>query len=769
MKKLLITSFYIIIFFAVYSQKPDFPIAFDLRDVNGENYVTSVKLQISGTCWAHGTMAAMESNLMINGNWFANGNTGESNLAEYHLDWWNGFNRFYNNDFYPEEVNGLEVHLGGDYLVSAAYLTRGDGAVREIDGQSFEEPPLYNSPNFQLFYPNQIEWFTMDSNLIGIDTIKSKLMQYGALGTAMKAFDYMYGIFHYQPLSDTIPPDHAVSIVGWNDTITTHAPLPGAWLCKNSWGEDFAMDGFFWISYYDKHCARYPEMGAVSFQDIKLYDFDYMYYHDYHGWRKTFTESNIALNVFKSNGDGILNYVSFYNESENVDYTIKIYKSFESGILDSLQSVKTGNILHKGFHTIELDSSVRLDVDHNFYIYFELNAGGQAYDCTSEIPLLLGAKTRTIVPSKSNAGESYYFLDEQWYDLFEYDSSANFCIKGLTLVDSILPSRAVIPEGPSGVCINNMNSTYTTNSINATNYEWQLSPDDVGVMYNYNNTLVIDWADEIFVEEAELKVRGINEFGIGAFSRTLKINIIQVEAPPLVDLPTDTTVCEGADIEFIFDYNTWHVFKWNNEEEFESDPILNPFSDGEYFLTIMDKDYKCISLSDTINITTLPSPSVNLGEDISITTNDTIILDAGSGFTSYEWNTGSLNQTIEIIGSELGHGSFSYYVTVTNEYECTDSDKIYVIVSFPQNTFEVRNFAENVYPNPIHPGEELIISAIPSIDEIEIFNHAGISKMLIIKPGNKITLHENIFSQGLYIVELRGKDFRYKLKLVVIN
>ena len=426
----------------------DLPAAFDLRNVDGRNLVTAAKKQSGGTCWTHATAAGLESNLMLTGEWATQGESGEANLAEYHLDWWNGFNQHFNSDTAPQK-NGLTVHEGGDYLVATAYLSRG-GAVRDVDGQSFNQPPSQSGAGFHYYYPRHVEWLASSADRAeGARRIKQALMSHGVVGTALswatRFFNATNATF-YQPVSDPDEANHAVAIVGWDDNKKTQAAKAGAWLIKNSWGTDWGKQGYFWISYEDKFAGRHADMGAVAFRDVERLGYDRIYFHDYHGWRDTKKGALHAVNSFAAKGPSArhamglsareyLKAVSFYTTEHDSDYMVRVYRVFDGNTLTNEVAFTGGHEVNKGFHTVDLPFEVAMEPGSKLHVSVELSKGGHAFDKTSDVPVLLcGPRKWTIVKSKASAGESYYLKDGQWVDLTRDDPSANFAIKDLTVL-----------------------------------------------------------------------------------------------------------------------------------------------------------------------------------------------------------------------------------------------------------------------------------------------------------------------------------------------
>jgi len=133
-----------------------------------------------------------------------------------------------------------------------------------------------------------------------------------------------------------------------------------------------------------------------------------------------------------------------------------------------------------------------------------------------------------------------------------------------------------------------------------------------------------------------------------------------------IDLGEDIIKCEAEEVKISAGAD-FASYQWSTGETTSEITVGNP---GQYVVTVTNVD-GCTA-TDSISVTIGNMPIVDLGEDLETCFSEPIVLDAGEGFSSYDWSTGESTQQIEI--EEAGE----YSVEITNSEGCTASDTIEV-------------------------------------------------------------------------------------------
>jgi gliding motility-associated-like protein len=113
-------------------------------------------------------------------------------------------------------------------------------------------------------------------------------------------------------------------------------------------------------------------------------------------------------------------------------------------------------------------------------------------------------------------------------------------------------------------------------------------------------------------------------------------------------------------------------FVWSNTQ---TTAAISNLAAGTYTVTATDAG-GCTATAST-TVTEPAAINFNLGNDVSVCEGITVTVDAGTGFTAYNWSSGETTQTISPASSS------TYFVTVTDNNGCTTSDSI--VVTFTPN------------------------------------------------------------------------------------
>lgn len=389
-----------------------YPHAYDYRT---DGRIVRVKDQKDlGTCWAFASLTALETSLM---------NKYTYDFSEDHMSCHNGYN--------------LKQTEGGDYNMSMAYLSSWRGPVFEKEdpyGDGVSPDGLSSAVHVQ-------EMQIIESK--DLDGIKRAVFLYGGVQSSL-----------YMSMSDSYGNDseaynsktssycyignekanHDVVIVGWDDhyeasNFSTVPEGDGAFICVNSWGEQFGDKGYFYVSYYDSgigmHNLVYTGIESVN-------NYDKIYQSDICGWVGQLgynREYAYFSNVYTAKNDEILSAVGFYATDSGTSYEIYVVENYlDESSFGEKRKVVSGSFANAGYYTVKIPDEIIIPAGNDFAVIVYINTPSSVKPIAIECRGDYSTSTVDITD-----GRGYISLNGVRWEHVEESQRCNVCLKAYTV------------------------------------------------------------------------------------------------------------------------------------------------------------------------------------------------------------------------------------------------------------------------------------------------------------------------------------------------
>ncbi len=323
------------------------PPQFDWRDKDGGNYVTSVKNQSTcGACYSFASIGSLESKLLIDsaGEW----DLSENNAKECN---WHETNN----------VGGGTSCLAGNFYKLVTLFAEKGTVLETCDPYQPTDVSCNSSCAYQ---QTLLDWRVVSGMEVPeAIMLKQYLYDHGPLFTVLYAghddawgteFDNYTGTYTLY-YTGTEKPNHAVLLVGWDDSLT-HPGGTGGWIVKNSWGEAWGDGGYFKIAYGSASIGADASFVAAW----KNYDsHDQLLYNDEGGWLGYSwgfgNTTGWGLAKFVPISDAVVTRVEFWTTDVTTDVDVYLYDSFDGTSPGALLASKQDLAFSEaGYHSVPL-------------------------------------------------------------------------------------------------------------------------------------------------------------------------------------------------------------------------------------------------------------------------------------------------------------------------------------------------------------------------------------------------------------------------------
>jgi C1A family cysteine protease len=340
-------------------------------DWRAAGMVTPVKnQQACGSCYAFASIANFESKVLVDGG--ALFDFSENNVKEC--------------EFYASSC------AGGNYWRVASFLA--------INGTVQETCDPYVPLNVACtsgcpYMKTLLEWCAISGdNVPATNVLKSYIQNYGPVYTTLYAgdgdpwytefgtYDGTYTLYY----TGLQAPNHAVLIVGWDDTLP-HAGGQGGWIVKNSWGTSWggtcgygSEGGYFTIAYGSASIGSYSSF-LQGWQD---YDANgVLIYHDEGGYAASVGYGNPTawgLCEFVAGEDTRIERVEFWTLDTTTDVDVYLYDDF-GGVAPSNLLTSELNISYAlpGYHSVELSTPLDVSSGEDIYAVVKITDASYTY------------------------------------------------------------------------------------------------------------------------------------------------------------------------------------------------------------------------------------------------------------------------------------------------------------------------------------------------------------------------------------------------------